>query len=400
MSLVTRCPACGTHFRVVADQLRISEGWVRCGRCEEVFDASLQLLPPALDSKSEASQSGVTSPAHTTPVSASDSALAADDGLGAEPEPEPLGVQPDAPESVDSAELNLIFPDTVQMPSEAGWNVSVPDRPSLPSLDYGDGQTSELAGQTVAHEGREDLEAGLSALPESTAKKYGLSATLAAEPEPEPEGNFGQHLAAAMAEPQAATSDPDAWLASAPGPLPAMETDPASVSFLRAQSAAAQPQSAWIMPVQWFILACLVVVFAQQVVRHFRDELASAFPVARPALTMLCDLTGCEVQALRRIEAVVIESSNFSKATAGSYRLQLSLRNNAEIPVAVPALEMVLTDFHDQPMLRRVFAAKELDLNTQVLLPGQSLALQLPLRVLPPAQPERVTGYRLIAFYP
>ena len=39
MSLVTRCTSCGTVFRVVQDQLRVSEGWVRCGRCDEVFNA-------------------------------------------------------------------------------------------------------------------------------------------------------------------------------------------------------------------------------------------------------------------------------------------------------------------------------------------------------------------------
>jgi predicted Zn finger-like uncharacterized protein len=39
MSLATRCPACGTTFRVVQDQLKVSEGWVRCGRCEEAFNA-------------------------------------------------------------------------------------------------------------------------------------------------------------------------------------------------------------------------------------------------------------------------------------------------------------------------------------------------------------------------
>ena len=45
MSLVTRCPACSTLFKVVPDQIRIAAGWVRCGQCGEVFDASAQLLP-------------------------------------------------------------------------------------------------------------------------------------------------------------------------------------------------------------------------------------------------------------------------------------------------------------------------------------------------------------------
>lgn len=39
MSLATRCTACGTVFRIVEDQLRVSDGWVRCGRCSEIFDA-------------------------------------------------------------------------------------------------------------------------------------------------------------------------------------------------------------------------------------------------------------------------------------------------------------------------------------------------------------------------
>ena len=37
-------PHCATAFKVVADQLRISDGWVRCGQCKEVFDASEHLL--------------------------------------------------------------------------------------------------------------------------------------------------------------------------------------------------------------------------------------------------------------------------------------------------------------------------------------------------------------------
>ena len=39
MSLATRCTTCSTVFRIVQDQLKVSEGWVRCGRCGEVFNA-------------------------------------------------------------------------------------------------------------------------------------------------------------------------------------------------------------------------------------------------------------------------------------------------------------------------------------------------------------------------
>lgn len=45
MSLITQCPSCHTHFKVVPDQLRVSDGWVRCGHCSEIFDAAQHLLP-------------------------------------------------------------------------------------------------------------------------------------------------------------------------------------------------------------------------------------------------------------------------------------------------------------------------------------------------------------------
>jgi predicted Zn finger-like uncharacterized protein len=39
MSMFTRCPHCDTVFRVTPQQLQVSSGQVRCGRCQEVFDA-------------------------------------------------------------------------------------------------------------------------------------------------------------------------------------------------------------------------------------------------------------------------------------------------------------------------------------------------------------------------
>src|SRR3954463_14599066 len=43
MSMITGGPACGTLFKVVPDQLKISDGWVRCGHCSEVFDAAAHM---------------------------------------------------------------------------------------------------------------------------------------------------------------------------------------------------------------------------------------------------------------------------------------------------------------------------------------------------------------------
>ncbi len=39
-SSVTQCPECSTRFRVTSEQLAASDGIVRCGRCNAVFNAS------------------------------------------------------------------------------------------------------------------------------------------------------------------------------------------------------------------------------------------------------------------------------------------------------------------------------------------------------------------------
>ena len=44
MSLTTRCPVCGTAFRVQRAQLAARGGRVRCGKCGEVFDGIASLV--------------------------------------------------------------------------------------------------------------------------------------------------------------------------------------------------------------------------------------------------------------------------------------------------------------------------------------------------------------------
>lgn len=44
MSLVTRCPACGTGFRVQRDQLAAHSGTVRCGKCGSLFNGVAALV--------------------------------------------------------------------------------------------------------------------------------------------------------------------------------------------------------------------------------------------------------------------------------------------------------------------------------------------------------------------
>jgi predicted Zn finger-like uncharacterized protein len=94
MSLVTRCPACTTTFKVVRDQLRISDGWVRCGRCSHVFDATLD-LHEAPDGAPAAAQGGGYMPGLVEPRPAAPVAT---------PAPAPVPVPPPPPEEPESPE--------------------------------------------------------------------------------------------------------------------------------------------------------------------------------------------------------------------------------------------------------------------------------------------------------
>jgi predicted Zn finger-like uncharacterized protein len=44
MKMSTRCPACGTAFRVYPQQLSARDGQVRCGQCATIFDARSALV--------------------------------------------------------------------------------------------------------------------------------------------------------------------------------------------------------------------------------------------------------------------------------------------------------------------------------------------------------------------
>jgi len=62
MKMVTRCPACGTAFRVQTDQLAARDGQVRCGQCSTVFDARVALVtePDPVDAAAPAPHPAAT----------------------------------------------------------------------------------------------------------------------------------------------------------------------------------------------------------------------------------------------------------------------------------------------------------------------------------------------------
>jgi len=86
MNLVTRCPACGTAFRVQRDQLAAHFGTVRCGKCGSVFNGVAALVEEGGErlSLDPSPQLGLFDPSRRPAPSAADAPLP---GFMATPEP-------------------------------------------------------------------------------------------------------------------------------------------------------------------------------------------------------------------------------------------------------------------------------------------------------------------------
>jgi len=347
MSMITGCPACGTMFRVVPDQLKISDGWVRCGHCGEVFDASAQLREePAASRFAEAE------PAEPTPSPTRS--------------PAPPRVQ-EEDEPVDVAPL-LLRAESAPAPVER--RRTEPPPPSVLDDDFADAQF------------------GQDALTDEEAKALMRLST---------ESRFtpsGFQVEADTAPDTAPASKP-----FASSRLELEDADPGDLSFVRQ----ARRNAFWRKPATRVLLALSTValaalLFAQYAV-HERDRLAATNPAWRPWLRALCAPLDCTIGAPKRIESILIDNSGFTRLRPDAYRLSFSLRNQSTQPVAVPALQLTLTDTSDQPVLQRVFTPRELGATADTIAPSSEFAASLALAV-DNAGASRVAGYRLLAFYP
>ena len=296
-------------FKVVSDQLKVSQGWVRCGQCATVFDASLHLQPEAarqLD-QDKPPVEPVVLPAATVAAITADTTL-----------PSASTSTPEAVDSVKSEEL--------------------------PSLT-----------------------------PAETAS----------------------------------TPIPQALQDSISPPNEAPDQAATDVSFVRD----ARRQAFWRRPltrvVLIFIALLLLVLLALQLAVHQRDKLAALEPRLKPALQTVCEALACDVGPVRQIEAIVIDSSSFNKVNDSVYRLSFSIKNTAMHAVAMPSLEITLTDTQDQAVIRRVLPPAQFGTTSGLLDTSAEFSRVLTLQLTPTETSadggnvsQRVAGYRLLAFYP
>ena len=136
MSLVTACPSCGVLFKVAPDQLLISEGWVRCGKCHTVFDAALSLKPTITTPKDSLPEDLELAPPLAADIASekvhAEQALVGQEPSASSPQPPVESSTPVfdlAPDSVDTGTFEVFqFKPAVSAPAV---NLSSAWRPSL-----------------------------------------------------------------------------------------------------------------------------------------------------------------------------------------------------------------------------------------------------------------------------
>lgn len=553
MSQITRCPSCATTFKVVADQLRISEGWVRCGQCKEVFDASAHLVVPVpapvvprdagLVADPGAAAAGIRSTGSFSPPRsaglnssslAPDVATAVSSGRDAGPanslpiamppaavgvpglpprfahHPPDQGAMSAPPEVLASAPGSdianpLVPPDTVRsldVPAPA-----VPAFLSAAALAPDAIRPQELSPSFLSGANREPL---MSAESRTAARMAVLPGDTHDPADPPHSASLVHKGPAAGASPPAPTSNPGGyelpfadlrapdeadWLSALPEPpvtrrvetssgdgfrpslYPALDLarratgrntddvdrseaspvdhstwrrgaadglhpgtgdDDGEERMVRSVSMASQAgkpplvaldrlashggddepaddlpapevsfvvsarrKAFWQSPLMRLTLGLLLLLMlsalAAQMAIHERDRIAATEPRLRPWLSMLCEPVGCELAPRRQIADVVIDSSSFNKARGDSYLLNLTLRNQAAIPLAMPAMELTLTDAQDQPVLRRILLPNDMGAPAEMPARGEWSAS---VSVVVTTGGARVAGYRLLAFYP
>ncbi len=471
--LATRCPACKTVFRVVPDQLKVSAGWVRCGRCAEVFNAhealveaavvTTQAMPDELrggpvssfpptelagDTQAPAdeasptstharapgaffsdphpvgspprfgSTTGGTSHRADSPIEIEGQAAHADEAdrgsswaFGplnppietGSPAADPASAAAAAAADADAAESLItrrggrkglsLFERAAANDSFVPQTAPAPlagHEPSLPPASAS--ASSRFAAPPVAAENRVGPDVGVA--PTATPEP---PLALPDAPEAAPTPAATPKTARTSKKSKRSAHNPD----SAPAPAALEPVAPVAPvpSFVHRANRAARWQST---PVRLGLLVgcgMAVAALAAQAGYQYRHDLAARWPAAKPGLHRACAALGCEIHAARSIEGLVIESIDLSRLdkSADLHGLTVSIRNQRRYEVALPALELSLTDPQGRLVARKVLLPQDLGVSNKAAVAAQGeVTLQgtLSLALGP------VAGYTIVAFYP
>lgn len=353
MALGTRCPNCHALFRVAADQLKLRGGLVRCGACQHVFDAIGTLN--YIDDAALSTSTQPPSPAVDAVIAAIRKAeSAAGDAMSMHDVPAPAPVRPAL--GVDAQPKGGAIISDGGEPDAAFGAVPDPDQTSI---------AFEAAPQELARDSEGAVE---------SANTIGDTGAVSAE-----QGETG---------PITADEQPSATGSAAP-------------AFLREAPTRRTRKTSMLFGGVAVLLGLLLLA---QLAVTFRADIITKFPNARPALGQLCKLFRCTVSWPTRGDLLAVVGSELQALPGTSaFELTAIVRNRGNLTLALPAIELTLSDTLNRTVARKVFApsdylAAETDPRA-ALQAGLEAGADLTIRVAFEARGLNASGFIVYPFY-
>ncbi len=377
MALITRCPGCGTAFRVTPLDLQAHGGDVRCGRCAHIFSGYASLAKVR-----EPESAGPAENEETEEIGQAEAALAPGSPVVEEPDTS------NAEKRVTTAETtapsgNLEVPLVSGHPERRGHPESAGAAQTVPEEDVG--SASPFASASSGHFG---LDAG--------EKKTGTE-DLGAGWVPSPDVHTAERSETFYGTRQEELSPPfDEVQGATPESL--------DKQYLAPQDDAYNPAHPLPDFLAWGIASIfLLFTLAAQTVYAYRAEISAMAPGARLYIEQYCKLLQCGIPSAPQYAKLLnIESSDMQAdpQRQGINALTALVRNYASYPQAYPLVQLTLIDAQDRPLASRTFPPpayleRDVDFVEPVAPNGEfNIGLHIDSGDL------NAAGYRLLLLYP
>lgn len=358
MLLATRCPFCETVFRVLPAHLAARRGLVRCGHCQEAFDASGSLyeLPENGDfAQATPVAADIAASLTTPPAPQAAPAQSFDHDTDQTPAPAPAQVPEQTPQNAPAASPGESAP---QAPNFSGraWDpwAPRPDSNLDPGLQY---NASHLPRTNFEHAApgadvhiRHDDEPTLS---HAIGRGAAPSAGRATSGPVEPTLSANEAIRSPIADPEPVFRPVGSSAAPA---FSAFEPNAGGEPFAVTREAPvrAQRRTGWRI-IGVLIALVLLAALAAQLAWWLRETVIVHWPGSQPYYQQACAQLGCHVSPPRDIDGLQIQPSDLRQVDDPHHlELKVPLHNRFDVALAYPAMELTLLDRQNNVVVRRV----------------------------------------------
>lgn len=384
VQLSTQCPHCQTPLQADVGALQRSKGWARCGRCHYLFDAVAHTgiptlapvssgfaddtptatpQPPGMRQAVAQAPDGMASvPLSQAPTQHESAAFvrqAADDlGMKSEADPKPQAESDQelgqARGQARSQAVAAVVGTPTTWPSES----STAPASESESAVAGDVPQASYELPDVPSSWQALSQALDDAIPAKQATRSEAAVTDDNLSEPKLQGqaagdsDVGESLSpiadqAAPDTPTIIQSDPD--LLGAPVAAPELVAEPAPAHSGSDQALDADGgASAGVRWVSLLMALVLLLLLGAQLAYFQRDWLVARIPQLQPVAQQVCQRLGCTIEPVQDMSQMRILSSSVMRLHSGELQLDITLENKGELQLAVPTINVLLTDGTDQ----------------------------------------------------